>query len=557
MTFKLRDYQAAAKEAVYQHLEARDDHPVVVLPTGAGKTPLLAAICQDVQRWGGRAIVTAHVKELVQQAYASLRKLDPELDVGIYSAGLGYRDTGNRIICGAIQSIWRKPEDFGHRDLVIVDEAHCVPPTGDGMYRSFIEGLEKTNHRIRLIGLTATPYRTSTGSICTEGGPFHHVCHNESVKKLIARGFLSPLTTRVGNAEADVSEVKKTRGDYARRELEAVVNEDGLVAQTVEEMVSKAAGRRSCLVFCAGISHAEHVARLLREAGESVAEVYGSTSSDDRARFVAEFRDGSLRWLVNVQVLTTGFDAPQTDCVVLLRPTLSPGLYYQMVGRGLRIAEGKKNCLVLDFAGCIQEHGPIDWVEPRRTIRGWEAGIAPKIKVCKVCRAPALLQARACTVCEEEFPAPSYGDGGGGFTKHAATAFDGFIVSRPLRRTCKVWKTFYHEHTKRGKEDDPSHPKTLRVEYHIDDDLHDKISEWICVEHTGRIRRKAEEWWSERSSDPCPHSAADAAEYGESGWLAEPVELTYIKWTDSDNPKSKWPTIVGFKLGGKVEEIPF
>ena len=166
---KLRPYQEEAVAAIYRHLRERDDNPCVVIPTGGGKTPVMATVCRDtVGRWDGRVLILAHVRELLEQAVEKLRLVAPEMwmKTGIYSAGLKSRDTEHPIIVAGIQSVYRRACELDVFDLVIIDEAHMIPPDGDGMYRSFLEDARRVNPDVRVIGLTATPFRMKSGTIC-------------------------------------------------------------------------------------------------------------------------------------------------------------------------------------------------------------------------------------------------------------------------------------------------------------------------------------------------------------------------------------------------------
>jgi DNA repair protein RadD len=144
-----------------------NDNPCVVIPTGGGKTPVIATICSDaVTRWDGRVLILAHVKELLEQAADKLDQICPDIHVGVYSAGLKRRDTTHAVIIAGIQSVYQKAEQLGHFDLVIVDEAHMIPMEGDGMYRRLLADMRRINPHLRVIGLTATPFRMASGPIC-------------------------------------------------------------------------------------------------------------------------------------------------------------------------------------------------------------------------------------------------------------------------------------------------------------------------------------------------------------------------------------------------------
>src|SRR5262249_31170186 len=181
----LRPYQEAAKQAVWGHLRARDDHPCVVIPTAGGKTPVIASLCKDaVQLWQGRVLVLAHVKELLEQAAAKLRAVCPEVPFGVYSAGVKRRDTAHPMIVAGIQSVYKRAGELDPFDLVLIDEAHMISAEGDGMYRQFLADARVVNPDVRLVGFTATPFRLKTGPICTPDGLLNEICYEVGVREL-------------------------------------------------------------------------------------------------------------------------------------------------------------------------------------------------------------------------------------------------------------------------------------------------------------------------------------------------------------------------------------
>jgi DNA repair protein RadD len=362
---ELRPYQRDAVDAVWNHIGTSDTNPAVVLPTGSGKTHVIAELCRDaVQKWNGRVIVVAHVKELLEQAAGKLQAVAPDLPVGVFSAGLGRRDLGYAVTIAGIQSVYQRAHDLGPLDLVIVDEAHLIPPDGERVYRRFLADARDLCDHQRVIGLTATPYRMKTGTICGPESVLHEVCFEAGVRELIVQGYLCPLRSRAGKATADTSDIHVRGGEFVAGELEDRMDEDALVEAACAEVVAATEHRRSVLLFCSGVRHGEHVVRVLREKhGVECGFVEGGTPAKERDELIARFKAGGaggLKYLANVNVLTTGFDAPNVDCVAMLRPTMSPGLYYQMVGRGFRLAEGKTECLVLDFGDNVLRHGPVD-----------------------------------------------------------------------------------------------------------------------------------------------------------------------------------------------------
>jgi len=333
MVMQLRYYQQEAIDAAWRALEEEpDSNPCIVLPTGAGKTPVVAALCKQMFEWGGKTVVLTHVKELVQQNYNTLVRNAPELkhDIGVYSAGLNKRDTGHDILVAGIQSIYRRAYQIDVRNLIIIDESHLIPTVDSGMYRTFLKAMKINNPHVKIIGLTATPYRLGSGYICQPDGILNKICYEADVKTLIEEGYLSRLISAAGVTKTDLSGVHIRGGDYVESELQTAMNKDATVLEACKELVASTAERKSILVFAAGVEHGENILQKLRDLGQNADSIYGDTKNYERDAKISRFKAGQIKFLVNVGVLTTGFDYPGIDCVALLRPTLSPGLYYQM-----------------------------------------------------------------------------------------------------------------------------------------------------------------------------------------------------------------------------------
>jgi superfamily II DNA or RNA helicase len=341
----LRWYQVEAKAAIYDYLAKKQGNPVVVLATGSGKTNLLASICADVSgQWGGRVLVLAHVKELLQQAVEKLQGLLSVDMVGIYSAGLRSRDTSHPVIVAGIQSVYKRAGELGAFSVIIVDEAHLISPNEGTMYRTFIEQAKIVNPKVRIVGLTATPYRMDCGEICSEDGILNDVCYEVGVRELIVQGFLCPLKTRAGGSHPDLDGVHTRGGEYIESEMAERM--DAIVSVACEEVCALTIDRHSVLIFASSLAHGRHVQTIISDiTKQEVGFVCGDSESAEREELLKRFKGGSLKFLVNMNVLTTGFDAPNVDTIVLMRATLSPGLYSQMVGRGLRIHPSKSDCI--------------------------------------------------------------------------------------------------------------------------------------------------------------------------------------------------------------------
>lgn len=491
---QLRPYQRASIDAVWQFLANRDGNPAVVIPTGGGKSPTMAGLIREaLQNWPGtRIAVVAHVRELVQQNAQKMLSVWPGAPIGIYSASLGRRDTAAPVLFASIQSIFKRAGQLGRFDLVLVDEAHQIPVKGEGMYRQFLADAARFNPDLRVVGFTATPYRLGVGPVCAPENLLTDICYEVHLRELIDAGYLSRLRSKASLTNSiDTSSLHIRGGEFVASELDAAANRAEVVAGACWEMVSLLADRRAWIVFCASVAHAQAVDAELQSLGIESAVVEGSLSTYERDARIGAFQAGRLRALCNVNVLTEGFDAPHVDAVVMLRPTKSQRLYVQMVGRGLRLHPGKADCLVLDFAGNILEHGPVDAIRVRRRHKGSdlvsEVETQPT-KLCPACGAPAPIQAASCGSCGHRWPLADR-------VPHDDRASAAPIMSdeAPAADTVEheVSHVRYTEHTK------PGTPPSLRVTYHCGLQCY---REWVCVEHGGYARQRAVDWWRRRAA---------------------------------------------------------
>lgn len=498
MTLSLRPYQRAAIEALYDYFSASSGNPLVVMPTGTGKSLCIAGFTREaIAAYGDtRVLILTHVKELIQQNFMALLRAWPEAPAGIYSAGLSRRDIHAQILFAGIQSIHRHARQVQRCDLVLIDEAHLLGRGDSGMYRSFLAQLNEINAGLlKVVGFTATPYRLDSGML-HEGKDrlFTDIAFQVPVLDMIQQGYLCPVVPKQTATQLDVGGVGTRGGEFIAKDLEAAVDRDEVTRAAVAEIVQHGEGRGSWLVFCSGVAHARHVRDAIRGHGVSCETVTGDTPSAERDGILAAFKAGQLRCVTNANVLTTGFDAPGVDLVALLRPTKSVGLYVQMVGRGTRLAEGKDDCLVLDFAGNTARHGPIDTVDGRKKEKSDEPGEAP-IKICPECQTINHASVRHCMECDHEFPPP--------VVKVAPQAASNALLSTQVQSAwCDVTGISYARHEKPGK------PASLRITYECGLARH---SEWVCFEHTGFPRDKAVGWWRRRAGNLPPPATVDEA----------------------------------------------
>lgn len=524
----LRWYQREACDAAWSALCSSAGNPVIVLPTGAGKSLVIAELCRAaIEQFKGRVMVLAHRKELLDQNADKIAMLLPwGISLGIYSAGLKSRKTGTDVVVAGIQSVFRRAQEFGERHLVLVDEVHLVPRDGEGMYRTFLNDLRSINPRLRMVGLTATPFRTGEGALCRADGLFQQICYEAGIQRLIADGFLCPVTNKVGDASADTSGLHVRGGEFIAGEVERLFDGGPLVQACASEIVRCTRDRHSVLVFCSGVEHVGHVAQAIeRMSGERCGLVTGETLALERDATLMAFRQQQLRYLCNVDVLTTGFDAPCIDSIAILRATMSPGLFAQMCGRGLRMHADKRDCLILDFGENIKRHGPIDAIDYGRDSQKSGTGDEPT-RTCPNCGELVALSAKECA-CGFTFPPikrePKHGD-------QADTQSE--VLAKP-----ELWEVVCVElsrHRKRNAQ--PGDNDTLRIDYicqpldgggNISEQM---ISEWVCIEHPpGYAYRKACIWWRGHSKAPMPVTIEEAINLWQRGAVLLPAQIEAIR----------------------------
>ena len=399
----LRDYQQRAIEQLYEWFEEEPNgNPCLELPTGSGKSHFVAALCKDaIANWPTtRILMLTHVKELIRQNAEKMLEHWPEAPLGIYSAGLKRRELGSQITFAGIQSVRKRAKDIGHIDLVVIDECHLVSHKQEGGYRSLVTDLLEINPNLRVVGLTATPYRMGHGLITRKGALFNGLIQPTNIGELLSKKHLAPLRSKNTEVRISVDGVRKRGGDYREDDLAAAVEKFD-TPSAVRETIRRAEERRSILFFCTGVKHAKDVRDLVLEHGITAETVLGDTPPEERKRILEGFKSGEIRVVTNANVLTTGFDHPNLDCIVFMRPTLSVSLYVQMAGRGMRIKDHADDCLLLDFAGLILKHGPVADVNP-----GKPAGAngLPPVKICRYCQEFNALAALKCSACGKPFP---------------------------------------------------------------------------------------------------------------------------------------------------------
>jgi len=346
---KLREIQKEALNSALESFKSGGTYHLIQAPVAFGKTILASALIQEaVIKYGARCLFLAHLKELILQTEEKLKAFAPDIDCGIWCGGLGSKES-KQVTIGTRQSIVRALNELGVVNLIIIDEVHVMGKNDD--YKKIVDHFLKLNPRLRVLGVTGTPFRLGDGYIYGEDKIFKDLAHQTTMDEMIDCGYLSPYRYKMA-CSPDLSNVKKSKGEFNLSDLSNEMIKDyhmGSVKQAIDE---HAQDRKSIMVFAVTIEHAESLAEFL-----GCDAVHSKLNKDIWRDRVDRFKSGEARILVNVTQLSIGFDAPAIDCVVLARPTLSPALFTQMVGRSLRISEGKENSLILDLVGNYSRHG--------------------------------------------------------------------------------------------------------------------------------------------------------------------------------------------------------
>lgn len=393
--FQLRDYQQEAVSSVLTHFRKTNESAVIVLPTGSGKSLVIAELARLAKR---KILVLTHVKELVEQNHQKYKSYG--VTAGIYSAGLKLKETQHQVTFASIQSAARNLNDFNEPySLIIIDECHRVnlaspdlstekptdnakskpkskskvepkepsqesasKPSNSNQYQQIIEKLMQVNPEVKLLGLTATPYRLGLGWIykkhyrgfmqSEEKRPFEHCIYELPIRNLIKRKYLTqPNLVDATIEHYDFSSLRSNAsGEYSPSDMNHLLNKNPRVTQSIIEQVIELGGKRQgIMIFAATVEHAKEVFSYL--PSQLSALITGATDNTERDKLIKAFKRKEIKYLVNVSVLTTGFDAPHVDMIAILRPTQSVSLYQQIIGRGLRLSDNKKDCLVIDYTG--------------------------------------------------------------------------------------------------------------------------------------------------------------------------------------------------------------
>lgn len=539
-----RDYQEEGISGLFDFFQTHPEgNPLIAMPPGSGKTVVIAEFIRRALSLfpQTRILNIVHVKELIVQAHKKLIEMWPSAPAGIYSSGLNRRDLHLPIIFSGIGSIINQIDKLEHFDLVIIDEADMVSHKEETQYRKLFKALALINPAVRFIGLTGTPFRHQVGAL-TDGGVFTHLivdyCSFEKFNSLIDRGYLCQLIPKQTTTELDVTEVHVRGGEFIESELQNAVDKESITRAAVSEAVRTAVNRNHWLVFTTGISHANNVRDMLLEFGVSAACVHTNLEGGDKERdsTIEDFKQGKIRAMVGVGVFGVGFDCPQVDCIIMLRPTMSARIHIQYLGRGLRIDPSKSSTLVLDFAGNTKRLGCInDVVIPRKKGKG-KAGMAP-FKLCPICSTYNHTRAKVCVSCLHEFPEVFNG-------KSTASELELIRREPKVKKIKPPTEIVIHDVSRVDfslhKSRDPFKPQSLKATYYCGLQI---FTEWMCFEHPAPYARyKAHETWRKLSGgSTVPVNSEEAST--RVGELHSPVQIKVAH-------EGKYPSITAYSFTG-------
>jgi DNA repair protein RadD len=510
MLDKLRYYQREQHDAIFNYYaNGGRGNPLIAAPTGTGKSMSIAAIFYSMlTNWPHvRGLMCTHVKELVKQNAEEIWKHWSQAPVGIFSSGLKRREFVQPILFCGIGSIANNLDLLGHRDFMVIDEAHLVPPKVNTRYQRVIAHFKARNPNFTIIGLSATIFRLGQGKLTEELEKGNRiftdiVCDQttpEWFAKFIAEGFMSPLVSKRTKLQLDINGVTISNGELNQTQLQNRVDIEAITQAALEETMHYGEDRKCWLVFASGIEHAEHIASMLNTQGVPSAAVHSDKtriSEGERDRRLIAFKEGKIRALVCYRMYTTGHNNQMIDLIVDLYPTVSAALHVQKYGRGTRpyrcAQYTKQNCLVLDFSGNTKRLGPIDDpLIPKP--KGGTVGTAP-IKICTACSTYNHISKPVCDCCGSAFSFK---------TKITETAAELPVMSTepPVVHWYDVGRVIYNLHTKEYC------PDSIKVNYLCPQG--GQFNEYVCPMHTGFARHRALEWWRQRFSIEPPETTRE------------------------------------------------
>lgn len=357
MAYQLRPYQQEAVEKTLTHFRKSNSSAVIVLPTGSGKSLVIAELARLARK---KILVVTHVKELVEQNHEKYESFG--LKASIYSAGLKQKSLTQQVTFASVQSLGNNLNALDEEySLIIIDECHRVSGDENTQYQKLISHIRSNNSALKVLGLTATPYRLGMGFIYRfhyhgfvrgdQHAPFEHCIFELPLRYMISNNYLTPpklIDAAITHYDFD-SLSKDAFGRFSAKDINQLLKENQRATKAIiDQVLTLSTERTGVMIFASTIQHAQEIQSYL--PSDETALVIGDTHNAERDAIIRQFKEKQIKYLVNVSVLTTGFDAPHVDFIAILRPTESVSLYQQIVGRGLRLAPGKTECLVVDYA---------------------------------------------------------------------------------------------------------------------------------------------------------------------------------------------------------------
>lgn len=402
--FSLRDYQQDAVDRIRNEYRAGKKAPLLVLPTGGGKTVVFSYVTASAAARGNRVWILVHRIELLRQTSMKLQ------EAGVDHGLINPKYTPNYMApvqVASVQTLTRRMKHLPPPSLIVVDEAHHATA---GTWRAILNEYPAA----KMLGVTATPIRSDGQGLGVEaGGFFDTMVEGPQIQELIRRGYLVNPVVFAPQNKVDLSGVQITRGDYDQKQLAEMLDKQEITGDAVAHYQKLAHGSPA-VAFCVSVAHAEHVAEQFRAAGYRAYAVDGSMEDDVRRRILAGLGNGSVDVVASCDLISEGTDIPAIGAAILLRPTQSTGLYIQQIGRALRPCAGKDRAIILDHVGNTLIHGlpddARDWSldgEKRKKGKKDADENALRIQQCPKCYA-VHEKAPACTICGHVYEAPKF-----------------------------------------------------------------------------------------------------------------------------------------------------
>lgn len=544
---QLRDYQVDAINALINHFNNNDENRVIVaMPTGTGKSLVIAEYIRLLLEWFPdiKILMITHKMELIQQNKAQLLERVPNLDIGVYSNSLGSK-TIRQITFAGIDSIYRSVKNFGIVDYIFIDECHLVSDDMKTMYSKTLSHFYLLNKNMKLIGFTATPWRMKDG-ILTEtrwwDKVVYNLCDKNMFINLVNKGYLTKLVPYKREIEYNVNNLKTTANDYNLKELQERVNTSSYTVPIIKDVLKKIdeMGCKRTIIFSSGLEHSKNIQEELSKYNKSSVVIDSTLDLADRINYIESFKQGQVDFLINYNILTTGFDCPEIDCIVVMRPTKSSVLWVQALGRGTRPAPEKEKCIVLDYGGNTHRLGTINdpFIPKKKESKKNGMGKQP-VKDCPECGAILHLAEKKCTECGYEFPVKN------NLTLNSSEK-DLISISEHEIIVAKVNRFFGEAYKSRAGK------KMFRIGIDINTHI---IYEYLDVEGFGFPYHKAKQIWGTFTNIPLPKTIEECVEYEEQGVLNSPYKVRV--WL---NPPTKYPKILNYIFDvdkDEYEDVPF